>query len=272
MELGKHLWELWNVRFGVVLCALVALFASLLLTHKVGLLPPRLEPRSLEMASASTEVLVDTPRSAVVDLKQDLFDIESMTNRAVLMGNVMASDPVVAYIGRRAGVPPGVIRVSTPRTPNSPRPLAGAGAEKQRTSDLLRSTKQYRLSIIGDPSVPILRIYSQAPTAQTAANLANAAVDGMRDYLAQQSRVQGVAPERKVRLQQLGRATGDVINGGVSLQVSVLAFLFVFGLAAAAAIFAARVRRGWQLAAEQEDGGGTATDDAHRRERDFALR
>ena len=251
MELGRHLLELWRLRYGAVVCAGVALFAALSLSYKVSLVPPRLESRSLEMAAASTDVLVDSPRSVVLDLKQNLFDIESMTNRAALIGNVMASDPVVAYIGRRAGVPAEVIRVSTPRTPNAPRPLAEPGSKKG-VEDLVRSTGQYRLSIVSDPSVPILHIYSQAPTPKDAASLANAAVDGMRDYLAQEGRERSLAPARQTRLEQLGRATGAVVNEGVGLHVTLLSFIVVFAAAAAAAIFAARVRRGWRLAAQEE--------------------
>lgn len=239
MELGRHLQELWRLRFGVVVCFAVAIVAALAIT-----------PRSLQIATASTEVLVDTPRSAVLDLRQDLSDIESLTNRTVLLGNVMASEPVLAYIGRRAGVPPDVIKASTPRTPNSPRPFSAPGQER-KTSDLLRSTDQYRLDIEANPTVPVLRIYAQASTARVAGELANAAVDGLRDYLDRQARAQRVAPGEQVRLQQLGRASGTVINGAIRLQVMFLTFLLVFAAAAAAAIFTARVRRGFQLAAMQ---------------------
>lgn len=239
MELGRHLQELWRLRFGVAVCFAVAILAALAIT-----------PRSLQIASASTQVLVDTPRSAVLDLHQDLSDIDSLTNRTVLLGNVMASEPVLAYIGRRAGVPPDAIRASTPRTPNSPRPFVAPGQER-KTSDLLRSTDQYRLDIEANPTVPMLRIYAQASSARGAEELANAAVDGLRDYLARQARSQRVAPRERVRLQQLGRATGAVINGGVRLQAMFLTFLLVFAAAAAAAVFTARVRRGFQLAAAQ---------------------
>lgn len=238
------------MRGGVAVCFAVAIVAALAMSYRVTLFPPGLAARSQQIATASTEVLVDTPRSAVLDLRQDLSDIESLTNRTVLLGNVMASEPVLAYIGRRAGVAPDAITASTPRTPNSPRPIAAPGQER-RTSDLLRSTDQYRLDIEANPTVPVLRIYAQASTARRAEELANAAVDGLRDYLARQARTTRVAPGQQVRLQQLGHASGAVINGGVRLQVMFLTFLLVFAAAAAAAIFTARVRRGFRLAATQ---------------------
>lgn len=274
MELGRHLRELWRLRAGAVVCALLGLIAALSLSYKISIFPPGLSSRTLQMASASTEALVDTPHSTVLDLRQDLFDIESLTNRAVLLGNVMASEPVVAYIARRAGVPAAAIRVTTPRTPNSPRPITAPG-EEAKTSDLVRSTNQYRVSIIADPTVPILRIYSQAPTAKAAGELANAVVDGTRDYLDREASTLNVAQSKQVRFTQLGRAHGAVINKGVRLQVTLLSFLIVSGLAAAAAIFMSRVHRGWKVAEEEEGHGdppGGAMQPPRDRARDVVMR
>jgi hypothetical protein len=256
MELGRHLRELSRLRVGAVVCVLIATFGALSVSYRIGLLPPKLEPRSLQMAAASTEVLVDTPTSVVLDLRQGTSDIDALTNRAVLIGNVMASAPVLAYIGRRAGVPGEFIRATTPRTPNAPRPFA-TPQTKRKASDLLASTNQYRLSIDANPTVPFLRIYAQAPTARAAGQLANASVDGLRDYLVQVAREQGIPSADQVRVEQFGRAHGTVINGGVSVQATVIAFLFFFAGSAAAAIFVARVRRGFKLADEHEHDAGT---------------
>jgi hypothetical protein len=247
MELGRHLRELSRLRFGVAACLLIATFAALSTSFKISLVPPKLEQRSLQMATASTEIFVDTPTSLVLDLRQNTADIESLTNRAVLIGNVMASPPVRAYIGRRAGVPADAVKTTTPRTPNSPRPLETAG-NKKTSADLLASTDQYRLDIESNPTVPMLNVYAQAPSAKAAGELANAAVDGLRDYLTQVATSQGIPPGTQVRVEQLGRARGKVINSGVNLQASGLAFLFFFAISAAAAIFISRVRRGFELA------------------------
>lgn len=250
MELGRHLHELWRMRRAVVVCVLGALFAALWAGYKISLLPPGLKARSLQIAAARTEVLVDTPRSALADLRQDLFAFESMKNRAVLLGNVMASPPVIAYIARRAGVPSAAVRAQTPRTPNTPR--LSTPATERHTSDLLRSTDEYRLSIEANPTVPVLTVYAQAPDGATAGALANASVDGLRDYLEQEARARGIRLDQQVRLRQLGRAHGEVINAGASAQAMVLVFLVVLVLSSAAAAFFMRVRRGWELARQQE--------------------
>jgi hypothetical protein len=247
MQLGMHLHQLWRVRFGVVICAVVALFVSLPATYEVNLLPPSLKPKSLETATASTHVLVDTPRTTLLDLRQGTFTFEAMTNRAVLLGNVMASVPVREYIARRAGVPANIIRATTPATPSDPRPIENP-ENRKRTQDILRAAGEYRVNISANPSVPILDVYAQAPTADASQQLANASVDGLKDYLADVARVQGVPRAKQVRLQQLGRARGGVINGGVRLEAAFLTFLFAFGLCAGAVLFVSRVRRGWRLA------------------------
>jgi hypothetical protein len=52
----------------------------------------------------------------------------------------------------------------------------------------------------------------------------------------------------QVELRQLGNAHGNVINGGVQLQVLLVVFPLVLALSFAATILIARVRRGWQFA------------------------
>jgi hypothetical protein len=252
MQFGKHLHELTRQRLGFALSILLAALVALSSGYRIGLSPPSLHARSISIATASTQVLVDTPHTAVLDMRQNTNDFKGMSNRAVLIGNVMASLPVRDFIAARAHIAPQVIKAATPLTPAYPRPISGTGNEK-KTSDLLKSTDEYRLNIQANPTVPMLEIYAQAPTAQAAAELANAAVDGMHDYLAQVAKSQGVGRQQQVRLQQLGRARGHVINGGARLQLVVLVFFFTFGLCAAAVLFIGRVRRGWKVAAEREE-------------------
>jgi len=245
MQLGTYLRELWRLRFAVAVCLLAGTFGGLSAFYKIGVLPPSVEGRQLEMATASTQVLVDTPSSTVLDLSQDTFSFQSMTNRAVLLGNVMASQPVPAFIGRRSGIDPQAIRASTPLTPDFPRPFATVGREV-RTSDLLRSADQYRLSIHANPTVPILEVVAQAPNPKAAAALANASVTGLRDYLASVATQQAIDAKRRVTLEQLGKAHGSVVNDGAGMQAAIVFFLAGFGIAGGLLIFGSRVRRGWR--------------------------
>ena len=46
------------------------------------------------MASAATHVVVDTPTSTLLDLRQNTYSLEALTSRAVLLGNVIANGEV----------------------------------------------------------------------------------------------------------------------------------------------------------------------------------
>jgi hypothetical protein len=251
MGVGIRMRRLWQLRAGVAACAVLALLAAVWSLQKVTLFPPGLTPRSLEMATASTQVVVDTPRSALLDLRRDTYSLDSLTNRAVLLGNVMASQEVRAAIARRAHVPADVLQIAPPLTPKQPRALAEAG-NKKSTSDILKLNDQYRLNIQANPTVPVLHIYAQTPTEESAEALANAAVDAMRTYLSKLAASADTPSTDRIRLMQLGRAEGEVINHGVDWQVALLAFFITFAASCATLIFVARVRHGWRLAAMSE--------------------
>jgi hypothetical protein len=266
MAIGKHLRELSRLRLGAAVSLLVATFGGVSAFYKIGFFPPSAEPRKLELATASTQVLVDTPRSTVLDLREDTYSFQSITNRAVLLGNVMASQPVLEYIGKRAGVPPEAIIAQTPLTPEFPRPFAVVGKEK-KTSDILRSADEYRLSIHANPTVPILEVVAQASSARAAASLANAAVAGLRDYLDHVAQQQNIAQPHRVTLEQLGTPHGQVINEGGAWQAAVLFFLVGLGMASGLFVFAARMRRGWRDGARDEPGGEAGPKDPRSRRR-----
>jgi hypothetical protein len=202
----------------------------------------------MTMATARTQVVVDTPGSTMLDLKTGTDNFVSLRDRAILLGNVIASSPVRDDIGRRLGIPGGLIEIAAPRTPERPRSIVGSVAEK-KTTDILRSNEQYRLSIQASPTVPWLDIYAESPDAKTSAGLANATVDSLQDYLDDLARQGGTPSRDQVRLRQLGRADGAVINGGVSLRAGFLVFMLTFGVGCACAVLLHRIRRDWHVAA-----------------------
>ncbi len=69
MQLGTHLRELWQRRIGLIASLVVAMLAMLWSVGKVSLFPPGVKPRVVTVAAANTSVLVDAPKSAVLDLK-----------------------------------------------------------------------------------------------------------------------------------------------------------------------------------------------------------
>jgi hypothetical protein len=248
MTLGLHLRELWDLRRGLLVSLLLALLAAGWSVGKVSLFPPGVKMRTLQIAAASTEVLVDAPQSSALSTLVNTTDLQEMTNRGVLIGNIMGSAPVRSYIMRRSGLPAGTaLQISSPVTPEFPRDLTTSGSKS--TTDLLKSPNEYRLYISANPTVPVLDLDAEASTPAQAAGLANGAVQGMRDYLAAVAKSERIPANQLVYLDQLGTAHGAVINPGVSIELGLLSFFLVFGAAAMTTLWLARVRRGWKLEA-----------------------
>lgn len=239
----------------MVASVLLALLAALWSIGDVRLFPPGFKSDSLEMGSASTHVLIDTPRSALLDRRQDVTSLQGLSDRTLLLGNIIAREPVREFIAKRAGIPMQTLQITPPLTPRQPRAPVDADTQKS-ASDILRSNDEYRLSIEANPTVPLLDIYAQTGDAATAAVLANAAVDGLRNYLTELARERNTPLADQIRLVQLGRAQGESINEGVGIQVALLAFIVVFAMSSATVVFLARIRQGWQVAvlAERSEG------------------
>jgi hypothetical protein len=255
MGIGMRMRTLWQLKVGVAVSVVLALLAAVWSVQKISLSPPGLSPRSLEMATSSTHVLIDTPTSQLIDLRQDTYSVDGLKNRAVLLGNVIASSSVQAKIAQRAHVPAELLRIQAPLTPLQP--SAPVDSDNARhTSDLLKSTEQYRVILKANTSVPMIDIYTQTPTAESAATLANATVEELRAYMTSLVTAQHTPPRDQVRLMQLGRATGVVINGGVRWQAAFLTFLLTLGISCATVIFLSRVRAGWRQASVAERAAG----------------
>jgi hypothetical protein len=251
MLIGLYLRELWRHKPALALAGLVATLAMVQVVWGISLSPPRIGHDSLQMASDSAEVIVDTPRSSAVDPQVDAYTLKSLSNRALILGNVMASLPVREYIAERAGVPLSKVRVEPPLTPEQPRPLADS-AHDPHVTDLFKRPDEYRISVQATPMAPVLDLYAVAPTATEAQSLTTAAVDGLRAYLKSLDAKQKVPAASQVRLERLGQAQSGAIASGASLQLGLLTFLVVFALGCVAILTLERVRRGWGIGPKAE--------------------
>jgi hypothetical protein len=251
MGFGRRLHTLWRLRIGVAVAFLIAVLVAVWSVARISVSPPGLTSRSLTIATASTQLVVDTPKSSLLDLRQDTYSFEGLRNRAVLLGNVMASSPVKDQIARRTGIPPEILQVAAPRTPDQPRAVVGTSKGRKAT-DIFDSNDEYRLSIQANPTVPVLTVFASTPKARSSETLANAAVDSLKLHMEQLAQTERTPQRDQIRLMQLGRARGAVINGGVSYQAAILAFLLTFAVCCATALFIARVLSGWRMAALSE--------------------
>jgi hypothetical protein len=101
--------------------------------------------------------------------------------------------------------------------------------------------------------VPFLQIYAQAPDARSATAIADAAVDSMKIYLTEVAGAARTPDGEQIKLVQLGRAHGSVIDPGITWRVALLTFFITFSILCATAIFIRRVREGWRVAVLEAD-------------------
>jgi hypothetical protein len=251
MRVGRYLRELWGMKPGLAVAVVIALLAATRVFYSISVFPPGIEREPGDLSSASTRVLVDTPRSALVDLRQSTYDLTSLTNRSVLVGNVMASPEVREFIARQVGTPARQIAVIPPLTPDQPRPPVGSEYGASIT-DLVKSPGQLRLAVEADPASPILDVHAEASDPAVARELAEAAVIGTKDYLDARADAEHTPASSRVRVSQLGPASSDVVNPGAQGAVAVLVFLIAFGLTCVVVLFVARIRQGWSKQDEVE--------------------
>src|SRR5204862_6183412 len=113
----------------LVAAFLIALVCALAAISKISVFPPKLERRDFQTAGAVTHVMVDLDRSGITDPRTDWGYFDRMSTRADVLAHLMATDPVVADIGRRAHIPADQIAAVAPVTIAVAGPLTEPGSE-----------------------------------------------------------------------------------------------------------------------------------------------
>lgn len=216
----------------IVLSAMVALTCALWSISSISLLPPKIAPDRFQVGGAATRVLLDAPRSWIVDQHKSATNFDGLTKHAALLSNIVASQPVMELVQRRLGIPGRSISAMSRSTANVPQALREPDSE-QRATQIAAAKTPYHLELQADPGRPILNIYARAPSPAAAERLADVAVAAARVDLARRQAQAGVTPRGRIELTQLGRARGGVISGGTRPQIALLTFLLTFALSLA---------------------------------------
>jgi hypothetical protein len=230
VELANVVRDLWRYKVLVVIVIAVASLGAAV-TH---------DGKSLEYGAAQTQMLIDAPKTPVVNLNRD-FD--PLVSRAAVYAQLMTSTPIKNAIGREAGVPGATIVATAPVAVDQPKALKEPGAE-QRANQILGETVPLRLYFASQPDQPVITISSQAPTGEGAVRLANAAVVGFQRYIETIQEKQNVRTNQRVIVEQLGPATGGLVNQGASKMAAVLTFFGLLIAGILAVLFIANLRRG----------------------------
>jgi hypothetical protein len=252
MDLVQILRALWKDRLLVALGVGVALLAMLVSVFHVSSFPPSLTPRASNIASASTEVLIDSRRTFLGDLRRE---VAPLTERAGTYAHFVASDAVVAALADATGIPAERIDISGPQVNASE---AAAPTAEQRANEIRQGDRPYRVQVDFGGELPILSIYAQAPTTEAAVLLANGMSTALRSVIDdfQVGSDKGVSGTNRVQIRQLGPAQGGVVGERASYVLGGLVFIGVLGAWCIFILVGRNVAAAWRRENETERHAG----------------
>jgi capsular polysaccharide biosynthesis protein len=251
MEFARALRALWRRRWLVALGALIAAAAATLSVFQVGIVPPSLTSRTNEFGTASTQIMVDTPKSSFANLAEE---VTPLNYRASVFARFLASPAAISLVARESGLPADAIEGQGPYEQGQPLYVIEPTAEK-RSSQIIGERSLYRLRFENNPNTPLITVYAQAPNGAEAMQLANAVPAALHSYVHSIQVNQDTPPRRRVTIRQLGSATGGTVNSGVNVQIAALVFFVVLLFWCLLLIPAHTIAKGWRAAAEKEDRG-----------------
>lgn len=214
MAFAKILLKLWRLRLWVglgVLVAGVAAAASLSTSH------------ATVYASAETQMLVDSPNSALANAGVDLTGYLA---RASVFARLMTSAEALQYIGRAAGINGNMIDATGPIEINGSPTATHPPVEIVGGRDLA-APPIYKLTMVQNPSLPTVDVYADAPTTAQAIALANGAVTGFASFV-NQLNAGNVPLGERIIVRPLGQAIGGMVDASAGKKIAVLVFVGAF--------------------------------------------
>jgi hypothetical protein len=228
MELALTLNRLWQRRFWVAIGAVLAVVAAFYSSNAL---------RKTTYSTASTQMVVDAPKSALGNLHTSLIPY---TSRAIVYARLMTSPEALTYIGQASGIPGSEISAIGPAEIGAP---TAVHAPVVQVDGRLEAPKQkYVLRFDQNPDLPTVDIYSEAPTTKQAVALANGAVTGFARYLQKLDAQTGVPVEQQIRLRELGDASGGVVAKSSAKKLAVLIGFIVLIVWCLLVLYVSRIR------------------------------
>lgn len=230
VEIFKRLRE-HAVLVGVV--ALVALAAAVAVA---------LRGETREGGTASAEILVDARESALGDLRKETLPLVA---RSAIFARLLGADGATEAIAREAGLRPNEVTVVGPQLRVDGVPDQ---ASAERATQLAQGADRLVQVQQGD-DLPLLTIFTTAPTREEAAALANSTAQALDQYVSDYQQREAIPERRRVEIRQLGEARSSEFRESQSPLLPIGAFVFLFGLGCLAILIWPRIREAWS---EQE--------------------
>ena len=239
MELVQILRTLRRRKLALTLVFVLAVTAALATGYHLSFNPPNLKTRSVASGEATTQILIDSPQSAIADLKQDTAPL---VTRATVFAQFMTSSTIRDRISAATGIPERQITAQGP--------FSGPGEAQNvvtpseaRGSQVKAETEQYRLTFVAQEQLPLVSVYATAPTPELAAKLANGVFTAVHGYVEEIANADATNPEHRVTVRQLGSAGASTVHKGGSKPLMVMAFLAVMIFGTLIIIMISAVRR-----------------------------
>jgi capsular polysaccharide biosynthesis protein len=239
--------ELWQRRALVAVVAIVAAVVGYLLAFQASF-PPK--SRSYTVGVASARILVDTPRSQVVDVAPK--GSEMLGARASVLANLMVEGDIKKGIAQRARLRPGQLHAMARSADGE---MAAPDSWSDPKAHVLTTSVLMNSDLV---ELPIIRVEAQAPDPARATTLANAAVGALSDYLDSKAAAEQVSDGRRLRVRGLGAAQASVAARGPGRMVALAAAIFIFVLGCAAIVGVTALARAWRKEAAVERSGSGA--------------
>jgi hypothetical protein len=240
MELGDAFRTLFARRLALASVVLISLAVGVLCAYEPSGFPPTLKPRTAPGGVATKQILVESPRSPLTDLRGET---EPQSARTGGFAQLLASRTILEGIERKTGIPVDAITVEGPfvepaNVPGIVRPSEARGLE------LLDEEKTYRLRFITPTDLPLVSIQARGPSPEEAAKLADGAFASLRSYLKPLAKQIDPPPTYPVLLRDLGPANSGISGGGMGKAALVLGFggTLLLGLLALLGVEVARRR------------------------------
>lgn len=242
--------QLWQRKLLVFLVLVLAVAAAIFSAYRVS--SDGLEKRALSVAAASSQILVDSPESTLIQ-GAELATFDALAARAKIYGQYLASLDARKEIARIAGVPVRSLTTSGPFSAATGQISYTSQSSEERAGELLQEGAVNRLVFTAQEGVPILTVDAQSADAETATALAAASFTTLKQYLHSLD-ADGTPVRKQVTVRQLGAPEGGELGGSNNLMLMALAFLVVFGLGCAAILLIPNFVQRWRTLDDIEHG------------------
>ena len=250
MQFVSILRDLWRHRLIVVMGLAFALPIGILMAYSVSVgFPPQFQSRQYDAGIGSAAVLVDSADSQIGDIggKQTTADVVSLSQRARLIANLAATNPLKDEIAKHAGVRPDYLIASAPVEGPTVKATPLSTGSSLDENDPRAIVMKIRVA----ETLPIITAEVRAPTPAIAARVATSTAESITTYVNSVSTKDQVPAARKLVVERLGAAKSATVKRGPRALMGLAVFLLIFGLWCAGIVVAVRLARMWRRASEE---------------------